>query len=362
LINQTIFDIANLNLKRNCEMEWATSVSVNKVIRRTGFTLVEFVVSMTIVGMMMSLLLMGIQFARETARRTSCLNNARNLALGGVNFESVFRQMPSPHFDALPTSVSYRSDSGLFVSMLPYIDEGSLHQQFAQGEPSPSSRNKETLLKRPPVLKCPSTGTSAKLTNIAERWNGIAVPELGSITCDYVGNGGAIVDNLNTVGSVIIQIAGKTPYRRLRDITDGSSHTLWFWESIGDRLYRPERAIDLDLYARRVVFFHINESRDRIYSLTQASTKSYLYGWTGIRNGAIYSYDFDGNVLGGNNAKNGRVINVSNEFCEPYSAHPSVVNACFVDTSTRSISAAISASVMLSWASAHHGDSIPYED
>lgn len=55
-------------------------------VRAHAFTLVELLVVIAIVGLLIALLLPAIQAAREAARRTSCLNNLRQIGLGVTRY------------------------------------------------------------------------------------------------------------------------------------------------------------------------------------------------------------------------------------------------------------------------------------
>ena len=86
-----------------------------------GFTLVELLVVIAIIGILIGMLLPAVQAVREQARRVSCLNKIRNIALACVSYESSNQQFPA--------AVSNRGESYL-VRILPMLEQNALYDGF----------------------------------------------------------------------------------------------------------------------------------------------------------------------------------------------------------------------------------------
>lgn len=98
--------------------------------RRHGFTLVELLVVIAVIGVLVSLLLPAVQMAREAARRSHCKNNLKQIALATLNYESALRVFP-PSFCNLPGTTSAQNSGGNWSAqarVLPYLEQETIYK------------------------------------------------------------------------------------------------------------------------------------------------------------------------------------------------------------------------------------------
>jgi len=80
-----------------------------------GFTLVELLVVITIIGMLMAMLFPAIGAIREVTRKTACANNVRSLAQAARSYESTLREFPG--------YVNSNVSVGWGGMLMPYFDQ-----------------------------------------------------------------------------------------------------------------------------------------------------------------------------------------------------------------------------------------------
>lgn len=130
--------------------------------RTHGFTLVELLVVIAIIGVLVALLLPAIQAAREAARRSTCLNNIKQVGLALHGYHDANQQFP------IGSSGVWHSS--WLVHVLPWIEEEAAYEKLDFKVPfamydgvlnapnSPSAIALESLL--PPSFWCPSTNVN----------------------------------------------------------------------------------------------------------------------------------------------------------------------------------------------------------
>lgn len=197
-------------------------------LQRSGFTLVELLVTLGVIGLLLSLLLAGIQSARSAARRTQCLNNIRQLALATHEFESAHGRLPQTRNEtSYPGGVSRSISPHVFL--LPYLEQGALYDSIDLAEPSSgvfseppaSTLNPQALTTAVPTFVCPDDGLAIAGSTSYRACVGIGPRTIGS-PGEPGYNSGAFRAHYD--GS------------HVAEIRDGMSNTVLFGEKLtGDR-------------------------------------------------------------------------------------------------------------------------------
>jgi len=84
-----------------------------------GFTLVELLVVIAVIGILVGLLLPAVQFAREAARQVQCRNNLRQMGIALHSYDSVHRQLPS--------GLVWPNRTFWSGQLLPFLEQESLY-------------------------------------------------------------------------------------------------------------------------------------------------------------------------------------------------------------------------------------------
>ncbi len=96
--------------------------------QRSGFTLIELLVVIAIIAILIALLLPAVQQARESARRTQCKNNLKQIGLAVHNFESTYSYLPhSGQCDSTGSSTTTYMTQSTPTLLLPYIEQANVY-------------------------------------------------------------------------------------------------------------------------------------------------------------------------------------------------------------------------------------------
>jgi prepilin-type N-terminal cleavage/methylation domain-containing protein/prepilin-type processing-associated H-X9-DG protein len=200
-----------------------------------GFTLVELLVVIAIIGILVALLLPAIQAAREAARRSSCMNNLRQMGLAMLNYESTYKVFP-PSDVVVPNSTTGLLTSSLELSvharLLPFVEEASLRSLVNFSANYKHASNDTARMTRVAMFVCPSDGGE----------NALSTPTVGAPTSYHANQGSGVVWSIPSnptdpnfalwpPNGVLIRNGGV----KAGDVIDGMSHTAAFAERlIGD--------------------------------------------------------------------------------------------------------------------------------
>jgi prepilin-type N-terminal cleavage/methylation domain-containing protein/prepilin-type processing-associated H-X9-DG protein len=214
--------------------------------KRVGFTLIELLVVIAIIAILIGLLLPAVQKVRDAAARSQCQNNLKQLALAAQNYQSAM--------NTLPPGSCPQTDMGSLSYMLPFMEQTNIYNMIPQVLFKPNSgagkwwnngSSFAAAMYHVKSFECPAdgnlynqtVGTFIYLTENGYTLYGYYYPgQPGFGATNYVANAGALGDVSGSGDPYYGQWRG--PFYRnssmsIVQVTDGSSNTLMFGESLG---------------------------------------------------------------------------------------------------------------------------------
>lgn len=147
--------------------------------KASGFTLVELLVVIGVIGVLIALLLPAVQAARESARMATCRNHARQIGLAVHNYASSAREyLPAAWRTANPSA--WRNFSWR-VELLGRLEQQSLHDALDFSQHAMAGANSVVGKTLVDVFLCPST------PDFPRRVRALGLGEAGIEGIDYAG-------------------------------------------------------------------------------------------------------------------------------------------------------------------------------
>ena len=113
--------------------------------RQTGFTIVELLIVIAVIGVLIALLIPAVQTAREAARRTSCMNNLKQIGIALQSYHSALGSFPTgasygdprnPPDISQPNALgNFAFYNDTFAAILPYIEQQAIADRYNDDKP-----------------------------------------------------------------------------------------------------------------------------------------------------------------------------------------------------------------------------------
>jgi len=201
--------------------------------RYRAFTLVELLVVIAIIGVLVALLLPAIQASRESARRSNCASNLRQIGIGMLAYHDAHRAFTPGLVDRRDSNNPQGKQLAWSVFVLPFVEEQSIYNLFDRRFAYYSAQNRGAAGITIPLYRCPSTAflCADRKGDTTGDINGNGQWDKGDNLAftDYGGNWGFSGLGKPYMNGVLI-------YERpigMSQITDGTSQTILVSEDTG---------------------------------------------------------------------------------------------------------------------------------
>lgn len=206
-----------------------------KSFHRTGYTIIELLLVISLIAILTGLLLPAVNKVREAANRTYCLNNLRQLALAMLGYEATHGSLP-PGIRTRPDDDDLQNGRATgFHFLLPFIDQEPVQRYWDRSRSwyeGPNFASAQASLK---LLRCPSSqvGNYFDLQSLAEYFG---EPLPNPAMTDYLLCKGS---NANLSPQNTIPRSARGPFdvnsaTRIVEIIDGTSTTFAFGEGVSN--------------------------------------------------------------------------------------------------------------------------------
>jgi prepilin-type processing-associated H-X9-DG protein/prepilin-type N-terminal cleavage/methylation domain-containing protein len=194
-----------------------------------GFTIVELLVVMAIVGLLLAILLPAVQGARESARRTDCISRLKQLGVALQNYHDAQRSLPPGYVSGFTSAGDDTGPGwGWAAFLLPQLEQRPAFDSIQFVLPIEDSANARVRMLELPVFLCPSDSRAAPWWAwTRDPSNGEPIAKICQVgPSNYVGMYGDSEPGVDGNG-LFFRNSGI----RLGDITDGLSQTI----AVGER-------------------------------------------------------------------------------------------------------------------------------